>query len=83
MKALSLIMEAWKVCMPVVADWHPLDDVKDPVPHSSENLDPDQDPHLSDADPKPTMETVHAELKEVWAVFGYMYGYGTCIKHKT
>jgi hypothetical protein len=41
MKALSLIMEAWKVCMPVVADWHPLDDVKDPVPHSSENLDPD------------------------------------------
>jgi hypothetical protein len=49
-------MEAWKVCRPVVADSHPLDEVKDPVPHSSEKLDPDQDPHLSDADPKPTVD---------------------------
>jgi hypothetical protein len=43
MEALSLIMEAWKICMPVFADTHHLDEVKDPVPHCSEKLDPDQD----------------------------------------
>jgi hypothetical protein len=32
MDALSHIMEAWKVCMPVVADSHHLAEVNDPDP---------------------------------------------------
>ncbi len=43
MEGRSLKMKAWRVCRPVVADSHQLDDEQDPDPHWSEKLDPD--PH--------------------------------------
>ncbi len=45
-------MEPWRVCRPVVADLHHLDEEQDPDPYLSAKLDPD--PHLiAKLDPDP------------------------------
>ncbi len=44
--AWRLKMEVWRVCRPVVADSHQLDEEQDPDPHWNEKLDPD--PHKSE-----------------------------------
>jgi hypothetical protein len=38
-------MEPWRVCRPVAADLHHLDEEQDLDPHFSEKPDPDLQPH--------------------------------------
>jgi hypothetical protein len=38
-------MEPWRICRPVVADLHHLDEVQDLDPHFREKPDPDLQPH--------------------------------------
>ncbi len=40
-----LKMEPWRVCRPVVADLHHLDEEQDLDPHFSEKPDPELQPH--------------------------------------
>jgi hypothetical protein len=54
MEAWRLKMEARRVCRPVVADTHHLDEDEDEDEDEDQDTDqdPDPDPHLSDVDPK-------------------------------